>query len=82
MTTDTPATAPAGTSQTAAPGEPANGPNLFVETRRENTGILVEAIGRERLHELRERGAVMDTDSAVACTLSRLGAYLDETDET
>ena len=82
MTADTPATAPAGASQTAPPGEPANGPNLFVETRRETTGILVETIGRERLHELRERGAALDTDSAVAYTLSRLAAYLTNTDET
>ena len=82
MMTDTPTTAPAVASQTEAPGEPANGPNLFVETRRETTGILVELIGRERLHELRERGVTMDTDSAVTYTLSRLDAYLTDTDET
>ena len=82
MITATPTTTPAAASQAAPPGEPANGPNLFVETRRETTGILVDAIGREGLHELRERGAALDTDSAVAYTLSRLAAYLTNTDET
>ena len=63
-------------------GRPQNRPGLFVETRRETTEILVQAIGDERLRALREPGAALDTDSAVAYTLTRLDAYLAENDET
>ena len=60
---------------------PADRPGLIVETRRETTRLLVEALGDERLRALRDHGATMDTDTAVAYTLSRLDAFLTNTDD-
>ncbi len=55
---------------------PANDGGLIVDTRRETTRLLVEALGDERLRTLRDHGNAMDTDTAVAYTLSRLDAFL------
>jgi hypothetical protein len=60
---------------------PTNGPGLIVETRRETTRHLVEALGDERLRALRDHGATMDTDTAVAYTLSRLDRFLTNADD-
>ena len=64
--------------QPAAPalGAPAGGSGVFVETRRETTRLLTDALGVDRLGALREQGAAMDTDDAVAYTLARLNAFL------
>jgi hypothetical protein len=70
------------TPEAAAPpgaprqGETANRGGLIVETRRDTTRLLVEALGDERLRALRDHGAAMDTDAAVAYTLARLDAFL------
>ena len=80
---------PAAITTTAAPEAaatphargPANRGGLIVETRRETTRLLVDALGDERLRALRDHGAAMDTDTAVAYTLSRLDAFLANTDD-
>jgi hypothetical protein len=54
---------------------------LIVETRRETTRHLVEALGDEQLRALRDHGAAIDTDTAVAYTLSRLDAFLTHSDD-
>ena len=66
--------------QPAAPasGARASGSGLFVEIRRETTRLLTETLGRDRLGALRDQGAAMDTDTAVAYTLSRLDAFLTD----
>ena len=60
-----------------APGAPAGGFGVFVETRRETTRLLTETLGDDRLRALRAQGAAMDTDAAVAYTLSRLDTFLN-----
>jgi predicted ATPase/class 3 adenylate cyclase len=60
--------------------EQTQGGGLIVEMRRETTRLVTEAIGDERLHALRDHGANMDTDSAVIYTLSRLDAFLTDTE--
>ena len=72
-------TARAEAPRTTTPGETAHRPGLIVETRRETTRLLVEALGDERLRALRDRGNTMDTDSAVAYTLTRLDTFLTNT---
>ena len=52
---------------------------LIVDTRRETTRLLVEALGDERLRALRDHGTAMDTDTAVAYTLARLDTFLTMT---
>ena len=52
----------------------------MLETRRETTRLLVDVLGDERLRALRDRGATMDTDTAVAYTLSRLDLFLTNAD--
>jgi predicted ATPase/class 3 adenylate cyclase len=72
------------TTTTAAgetPGAPTHaGPTdragLIVETRHETTRNLVDALGDETLQALRHHGATMDTDTAIAYTLSRLDVFL------
>ncbi len=71
------------TATTDAPPVPARGGSadtggLIVDTRRETTRLLVEALGEERLGALRDHGTAMDTDTAVAYTLARLDAFLTE----
>jgi predicted ATPase/class 3 adenylate cyclase len=61
--------------------EPADRPGLTVETRRDTTRLLIEALGDERLRALRDHGATLDTDTAVAYTLSRLDAFLTNADD-
>jgi predicted ATPase len=83
--TATPAPTTTTTTATNTPGTPthaeaADRPGLIVETRRETTRHLVEALGDERLRVLRDRGATMDTDTAVAYTRTRLDAFLTHSD--
>ena len=71
------------TATTDAPPVPARGGSadtggLIVDTRRETTRLLVEALGEERLGALRDHGTAMDTDTAVAYTLARLDTFLTE----
>jgi hypothetical protein len=40
---------------------------------------LVDALGDERFRALRDEGAAMDTDTAVAYALSHLNAFMDNT---
>jgi predicted ATPase/class 3 adenylate cyclase len=78
----TPAAPTPGSATTEASGahtELANRGGLTVETRRQTTRLLANTLENERLHALRDDGATMDTDTAVAYTLSRLGAYLTDT---
>ena len=63
----------------ARTGGPADRGGLIVDTRRETTRLLVEALGDERLRALRDHGAAMDTDTAVAYTLARLETFLTMT---
>jgi hypothetical protein len=53
---------------------------VTVETRDETTRLLTEALGDQRLRAVRDHGAAMDTDTAVAYTLARLDAFLTNTD--
>jgi predicted ATPase/class 3 adenylate cyclase len=84
MANQTATTTNAATVTTAmgpAPSAPARGatpsrPGLIVETRRQTTRRLVEALGDEQLNALRGKGATMDPDTAVAYTLSRLNTFL------
>ena len=48
---------------------------MIVDLRRETTRRLRETLGDDRLHQLRDRGAHMDIDQAVAYALSRLDAF-------
>ena len=75
-------TATATAKAPAAPmhGGPPDRPGLIVETRRATTRLLAEALGDEQLRTLRDHGAAMDTDTAVAYTLSRLDAFLANAD--
>jgi hypothetical protein len=58
------------------PGNTGSRAGLILETRRATTRLLSETVGDDRLHELRDRGAAMDRDHAVAYTLSRLDEFL------
>jgi predicted ATPase/class 3 adenylate cyclase len=67
------ATASAPTQQLSPPsrvtptGAPQSGATSFVtDLRRETTGLLIDALGQQRLHELRAQGQTMSTDDAVA----------------
>jgi hypothetical protein len=74
----------AGAAETSVPRTrrgPADRPGLIVETRRDTTRLLIEALGDERLGALRDHGATLDTDTAVAYTLSRLDAFLTNADD-
>ena len=76
-----PTTATATTDAAPAPTPvgPADRGGLIVDTRRETTRLLVEALGDEQLRTLRDHGTAMDTDTAVAYTLARLDAFLTTT---
>jgi predicted ATPase/class 3 adenylate cyclase len=49
-----------------AAGAASAGAGLVPDLRRQTTALLVEALGSERLHELRARGESMTNDEAVA----------------
>jgi hypothetical protein len=71
-TSATPLTAP---SVSASPshtpgGSPRGNAGLIADLRRETTGLLIAALGEERLRALRAEGEAMDTDQAVAFTLT------------
>jgi hypothetical protein len=51
---------------------------LFVELRRETTGLLAAALGEERLGQLRAEGGAMDDDRAVAYTLDQIAKALTD----
>jgi len=53
---------------------------LLVEIRRDTTQRLRDTLGKEQLNSLRDHGAAMDTDTAVAYTLTHLEAFLTNTD--
>jgi hypothetical protein len=76
------ATTTTGAADTSAPPthrRPADRPGLIVETRRDTTRLLIEALGDKQLHARRDHGATLDTDTVVAYTLSRLNTYLTNT---
>ena len=73
-------TATTDASPAPAPGGSADTGGLIVDTRRETTRLLVEALGDEQLRALRDHGAAMDTDTAVAYTLAHLDAFLTSTE--
>ncbi len=54
---------------------------MIVDLRRETTRRLRDAVGDERFQQLRDRGAHMDIDQAVAYALSHLDAYLTNRDD-
>src|SRR5262249_4359335 len=57
-------------SPSTAAGAPHPGATSFVtDLRRETTGLLIDALGEPRLHELRAQGQAMSTDDAVAYAL-------------
>ena len=49
---------------------------LISDVRRETTGRIRDTLGDDRLRELRDQGAALDRDDAVAYTLSHLDAFL------
>jgi predicted ATPase/class 3 adenylate cyclase len=64
--------APESTTGTARPSSG----TFFLDLRHETTRHLTQHLGDTHFHELREHGATMDTDQAVAYTLTHLGQYL------
>ena len=60
-------------SDRSAPvGQPSSGAAFVTQLRRRTSGTLRDALGEERLHELRAEGAAMDFDHAVAYTLETI----------
>ena len=51
---------------------------LFVDVRRETTGLLAATLGEERLRQLRAEGEAMDDDRAVAYTLDQIAKALTD----
>ena len=51
---------------------------LITEVRRETTGLLAAALGKERLRHLRAEGEAMDDDRAVAYTLDQIAEALTD----
>ena len=51
---------------------------LITEVRRETTGLLAAALGKERLRHLRAEGEAMDDDRAVAYTLDQIAKALTD----
>jgi predicted ATPase/class 3 adenylate cyclase len=51
---------------------------LFVEVRRETTGLLAAVLGEERLSQLRAEGEAMDDDRAVDYTLDQIAKALTD----
>jgi predicted ATPase/class 3 adenylate cyclase len=49
---------------------------LFVDVRRETTGLLAAALGAERLRQLRAEGEAMEDDRAIAYTLDQIAKAL------
>ena len=73
--------APASAGSGSAPTNNTHRTGLIVETRRDTTRRLIDILGDEPLRILRDHGAAMDTDTAVAYTLSRLDAFLTNTED-
>ena len=53
---------------------------MIAETRRGTTRLLITALGDQQLRAMRDHGAEMDSDTAVAYALNRLDAFLTHTD--
>jgi hypothetical protein len=51
---------------------------LFVEVRRETTGLLAAVLGAERLSQLRAEGEAMEDDRAIAYTLDQIAKALTD----
>jgi hypothetical protein len=51
---------------------------LFVEVRRETTGLLAAVLGAERLSQLRAEGEAMEDDRAIAYTLDQIAKALSD----
>jgi predicted ATPase/class 3 adenylate cyclase len=69
-----PTTEPSPPSQTrsARSQQSSGAPSFVTQLRRETTGLLQDALGPQRLHELRAQGQTMNTDDAVAYTLDAI----------
>ena len=52
--------------------------NIFLEVRRETTGLLAAALGDERLRQLRAEGEAMEDDRAIAYTLDQIAKALTD----
>jgi len=52
--------------------------NIFLEVRRETTGLLAAALGDERLRQLRAEGETMKDDGAIAYTLDQIAKALTD----
>ena len=81
MPAPTTSTATSDAPPAPAPGGPADRGGLIVDTRRETSRFLAEALGDEQLRALRDHGAAMDTDTAVAYTIAHLEAFLAKPDD-
>jgi hypothetical protein len=72
--------AAAAVTEVATPGNArtagGSGGGLITESRREGTRLIRQLLGDEQLRALRDQGAAMDTDDAVAFAIDRLEAYL------
>jgi hypothetical protein len=51
---------------------------LFVDVRRETTGLLAAVLGAERLSQLRAEGEAMEDDRAIAYTLDQIAKALTD----
>jgi predicted ATPase len=52
--------------------QPGPGAGLITDLRRQTTGLLIEALGEDRVRDLRAQGEAMDTDHAVAYVLAAI----------
>ena len=68
-------------TETRQRATPTDTVGLITQLRRVTTAMLVETLGDARLRELRNEGQTMDTDTAVAYTLSRLDLFLTNADD-
>jgi predicted ATPase/class 3 adenylate cyclase/DNA-binding winged helix-turn-helix (wHTH) protein len=66
------------TNPTRSGPTPKTSGGLFVEVRRETTGLLAAALGEERLSQLRAEGEAMDDDRAVFYTLDQIAKALPD----
>jgi hypothetical protein len=72
-TTTTPAAAQAPLPSKANSTRPKRATTSFVtDLRRQTTELLQDALGQQRLHELRAQGQAMNSDDAVAYALEQL----------
>jgi predicted ATPase/class 3 adenylate cyclase len=73
--------AAAAVTEVATPGDASTsagtGGGLITESRREATRLVRQSLGDEQLRALRDRGAAMDIDDAVAFAIDRLEAPLE-----